>query len=238
MPKNILNTLGRRFEGQGDEDPLHILPFLHGEAGVDVPNGLEQHVSILARMLEALEGGVDLLVEILVARRELAAKHVEEGKSDLVGAVCIGGMHVRLDVRGIVQQQIEHIVALMRKERTMKRRTKLAGVLFTAVLTMSVALALADKDADQDTVTGRLSGFQETPLTISSPGSGEFFATIRADETAIDYVLTYRDLSSPVLQLTFRTLFRNSEAIWPASLQEEETELAVDAFIAHNPLFR
>jgi len=154
-------------------------------------------------MLEALEGGVDLLVEILVARRELAAKHVEEGKSDLVGAVCIGGMHVRLDVRGIVQQQIEHIaekILRRRKERTMKRRTKLAGVLFTAVLTMSVAPALADKDADQDTVTGRLSGFQETPLTISSPGSGEFFATIRADETAIDYVLTYRDLSSAVLQ--------------------------------------
>jgi hypothetical protein len=31
--------------------------------------------------------------------------------------------------------------------------------------------------------------------------------------------------------------FRNSEAILPASLQEEETELAVDAFIAYNPLF-
>ena len=78
----------------------------------------------------------------------------------------------------------------------MKQRTKLAGVLFTAVLTMSVAPAIAD----QDTVTGRLSGFQETPLTISSPGSAEFNATIRADETAIDYVLTYRDLSSPVTQ--------------------------------------
>jgi len=38
-----------------------------------------------------------------------------------------------------------------------------------------------------------------------------------------------------ILNLTFRTLFRNSEAILPASLQEEETELAVDAFIAHNP---
>jgi hypothetical protein len=37
--------------------------------------------------------------------------------------------------------------------------------------------------------------------------------------------------------LTFRTLFRNSEAILPASLQGEETELAADAFTAHNPLF-
>ena len=83
----------------------------------------------------------------------------------------------------------------------MKRRTKLAGVFFAAVLTMSVAPALAaDRDADQDTVTARLSGFQETPLTINSPGSGEFIATIRPDETAIDYVLTYRDLSSPVTQ--------------------------------------
>lgn len=82
----------------------------------------------------------------------------------------------------------------------MKRRTKFAGVLFTALLTMSVAPALADKDADKDTITARLSGFQETPLTISSPGSAVFIATIRADETAIDYVLTYRDLSSPVTQ--------------------------------------
>src|SRR5262245_9585727 len=89
----------------------------------------------------------------------------------------------------------------MSMKTRMKRRTKLAGVFFAAVLTMSVAPALAaDRDADQDTVTGRLSGFQETPLTISSPGSGEFLATIRADETAIDYVLTYRDLSSPVTQ--------------------------------------
>jgi hypothetical protein len=84
----------------------------------------------------------------------------------------------------------------MSMKTRMKRRTKLAGVFFTAVLTMSVAPALADRD----TVTARLSGFQETPLTISSPGSAVFIATIRADETAIDYVLTYRDLSSPVTQ--------------------------------------
>jgi CHRD domain len=88
----------------------------------------------------------------------------------------------------------------MSMKTRMKRRTKFAGVLFTALLTMSVAPALADKDADKDTITARLSGFQETPLTISSPGSAVFIATIRADETAIDYVLTYRDLSSPVTQ--------------------------------------
>jgi hypothetical protein len=83
-----------------------------------------------------------------------------------------------------------------RKERTMKQRTKLAGVFFATVLTMSVAPALADRN----TVRARLSGFQETPLTISSPGSAAFKATIREDGMAIDYELTYRDLSSPVTQ--------------------------------------
>src|SRR5439155_16919226 len=51
-----------------------------------------------------------------------------------------------------------------------------------------------------DTVTTRLSGYQETPLTINAPASGEFKATMRDDGTAIDYTLTYRDLSSPVTQ--------------------------------------
>jgi hypothetical protein len=69
-------------------------------------------------------------------------------------------------------------------------------VLFTALLTVSAAPALAD----QDTVTARLSGYQETPLTINSLASGEFNATIRDDGTAIDYALTYRDLASAVTQ--------------------------------------
>ena len=73
---------------------LHILPFVHDETGVDMPNGLQEHVSILAWMLESIEGGLDPLVEIPVARRELVAKHVEESKIDLVGAVRIGAMPV------------------------------------------------------------------------------------------------------------------------------------------------
>jgi hypothetical protein len=51
----------------------------------------------------------------------------------------------------------------MSMKTRMKRRTKLAGVFFAAVLTMSVAPALADRD----TVTARLSGFQETPMRMS-----------------------------------------------------------------------
>lgn len=55
-------------------------------------------------------------------------------------------------------------------------------------------------DEEEGTVTTRLSGYQETPLTINSTASGEFTARISDDGTAIDYELTYRDLSSPVTQ--------------------------------------
>jgi CHRD domain-containing protein len=46
----------------------------------------------------------------------------------------------------------------------------------------------------------KLSGYEEAPLTISSDGSGEFKAKISNDKTAIDYTLTYEDLSSNVTQ--------------------------------------
>lgn len=78
----------------------------------------------------------------------------------------------------------------------MKRHTMLSGVLAVALVTMIVAPVTA---AD-DTVTTRLSGYQETPMTINSTASGEFKATIRAGGTAIDYELTYRDTESPVTQ--------------------------------------
>ena len=64
-------------------------------------------------MLKVIEGGPDGLVDIPVARRELIAEDVEEGKIHLVGAVCIRGMDVGLDLGGIVKQHVEHIVTLM-----------------------------------------------------------------------------------------------------------------------------
>ncbi len=78
----------------------------------------------------------------------------------------------------------------------MKQSSRLLGVLAAALLTMVVAPATAD----EDTVRTRLSGYNETPVTINSPASGEFTARILDDGTAIEYELTYRDLSSPVTQ--------------------------------------
>ena len=84
----------------------------------------------------------------------------------------------------------------------MKPSSKLSGVLAATLMTMIVPPVTADppNTTSQTTVTTELTGYQETPLTINSPGSGEFTATIQGNGTAIAYTLTYRDLSSPVTQ--------------------------------------
>src|SRR5437870_2213203 len=84
----------------------------------------------------------------------------------------------------------------------MKPSSKLSGVLAATLMTMIVPPVTADppNTTSQPTVTTELTGYQETPLTINSPGSGEFTATIQGNGTAIAYTLTYRDLSSPVTQ--------------------------------------
>ena len=64
-------------------------------------------------MAETIEGGSDLVRQILVARRELIAEEVEDGEVDLIGAVGIGGVNLRLDVGGVVEEQVEDVVALM-----------------------------------------------------------------------------------------------------------------------------
>lgn len=69
----------------------------------------------------------------------------------------------------------------------MKPRSKLSGVLAAALVTMIVPPVTADppNTAGQTTVTAELTGYQETPATINSLGSGEFTATIQNNGTAI-----------------------------------------------------
>jgi len=78
----------------------------------------------------------------------------------------------------------------------MKRSTKLSGVLAAALL-LTMVIVPVDANEEEGTVTTRLSGYQETPLTINSTASGEFTARIRDGGTAIVYELTYR-LPHPV----------------------------------------
>jgi hypothetical protein len=53
---------------------------------------------------------------------------------------------------------------------------------------------------DTGTFSTRLIGYEETPLTINSSGSGSFSATVNADGTAINYTLSYSNLSSDITQ--------------------------------------
>lgn len=78
----------------------------------------------------------------------------------------------------------------------MTRRIRLSAVLAAGLLTVLVAPV----SAGDDKVRTKLTGYAETPLTISTTASGEFKATIHQDGTAIDYELTYQDPESTVTQ--------------------------------------
>ena len=75
----------------------------------------------------------------------------------------------------------------------MKRMLLVAAALLTVV---AVPLAANEEEA----LRVHLTGYQETAVTINTTGSGEFKARFTPDGTAIDYELTYRDLSSAITQ--------------------------------------
>ncbi len=79
------------------------------------------------------------------------------------------------------------------RSSSMKRKAALGAAALACGATVCAAAA-------EETVTTRLIGYQETPQTINSAASGEFKATIHEDGTAIDYELTYRNLSSSPTQ--------------------------------------
>src|SRR5216117_4031558 len=79
----------------------------------------------------------------------------------------------------------------MRKLNT----TLLAGLALTSLLYVSVAGA----DDERHRVKANLSGFQETPSTLSTPGSGRFTAKIDDDAQTIDYRLSYEGLEAPAI---------------------------------------
>ncbi len=53
--------------------------------------------------------------------------------------------------------------------------------------------------APNPTVRAKLSGFEETPFTLSSPGSGRFRAKIREAASKIEFELSYEGLPTAVL---------------------------------------
>ncbi len=54
-------------------------------------------------------------------------------------------------------------------------------------------------DDQRHRVKATLIGFQETPLTLSTPGSGRFTAKIDDDAQTIDYKLSFEGLEAPAI---------------------------------------
>lgn len=81
----------------------------------------------------------------------------------------------------------------------MRHRRMIVPIAVAAALAFAGAsTALADgKSRDFST---RLTGYNETPLTLNSPGGGTFSATLSKDGTMLHYTLTYSGLTSDALQ--------------------------------------
>ncbi|HKE42182.1 MAG TPA: CHRD domain-containing protein [Casimicrobiaceae bacterium] len=75
------------------------------------------------------------------------------------------------------------------------------GITLCAIIAASSSVVLMSPAlADQTTFSVHLNGYEETPLTLNTAGSGDFRAVVSQDGTAITYRLTYRDLSSAATQ--------------------------------------
>jgi hypothetical protein len=77
-------------------------------------------------------------------------------------------------------------------------RTTLSVAIAAALVAFTSSAAWAD--GGKSSFATNLTGYQETTLTLNSPGSGEFAAKVNRDGTEIQWVLSYRDLPTSVLQ--------------------------------------
>jgi hypothetical protein len=67
--------------------------------------------------------------------------------------------------------------------------------LISALLCVLATPVLAESGDTSERAAGSMTGYQETPAAINSPGSGEFFIHVHPDRTALDYELRYRGLT-------------------------------------------
>ena len=77
----------------------------------------------------------------------------------------------------------------------MNGRVKLAALV--AVVSAAVAATVAVAGGGNN-FREQLTGYEETPLALSTPGQAEF--ETRLDKTSLTYRLSYRDLEAPVTQ--------------------------------------
>ena len=76
-----------------------------------------------------------------------------------------------------------------------------AALLTAAAAVLALpSLQNADAHGGRRVLKADLSGFEETPSTLSTTGSGEFRAVVSRDRTSFEYVLKFRDLEGNVTQ--------------------------------------
>jgi len=67
--------------------------------------------------------------------------------------------------------------------------------LVSAMLCLLATPVLGQSGDTSERAAGSMTGYQETPSAINSPGSGEFFIHVHPDGSALDYELRYRGLT-------------------------------------------
>ncbi len=84
------HALGRRLARQGDEDPQQIVPFPTDQVQIERAHRPKQRIgTILIGMLTPIQARGDFCVQIGIARGKLHAKHLQQRKIDMVGAMGI-----------------------------------------------------------------------------------------------------------------------------------------------------
>jgi hypothetical protein len=89
-----------------------VRPLLANQFAVCFSPRLDEPIRVVLGVLES-DQAIDFLVQVSIARCELIAEHAQYPEVNLVGSVGIGRVPFRLDIRGVVVQQVVHVMALV-----------------------------------------------------------------------------------------------------------------------------
>ena len=79
----------------------------------NLADGFQDRITIAAWVMEAGKRGADFVADILISWGKLVAEHVQQREVYLIGAMCVRGMNLGLNVRAVVVDNVEDEMALM-----------------------------------------------------------------------------------------------------------------------------
>jgi hypothetical protein len=119
----------------------------------------------------------------------------------------------------------------------MKRNVKFSAPVLASIAAMFVAPVLAQQTPTPYSV--HMTGYEETALTLNTTGSGDFKAIVSADGTSIQYMLMYRDLSSPATQAHIhfgRPAITGGIVLWLCANTPLPPRRPLSRYLSHVPL--